>query len=77
MVLRSAIKNTRVPTKMTLDAYAPSHRAVWEMKQTGELPRRVKVRSSQYLNKLAEQDHRRVKQRIGLCWGSSDSTTRR
>jgi transposase-like protein len=30
----------------------------------GELPQRVKVRSSQYLNNLIEQDHRRVKQRI-------------
>jgi len=62
--LRSAMKNTRVPTRITLDAYAASHRAVREMKQTGELPRRVKVRSSQYLNNLVEQDHRRVKQRI-------------
>ena len=34
------------------------------MKETGELPRRVKVRSSQYLNNLVEQDHRRIKQRI-------------
>jgi len=58
------MKNTRVPTRITLDAYAASHRAVREMKQTGELPRRVKVRSSQYLNNLVEQDHRRVKQRI-------------
>ena len=33
------------------------------MKETGELPRRVKVRSSQYLNNLVEQD-RRIKQRI-------------
>ena len=62
--LRSAMKNTRVPTKITLDAYAASHRAVREMKEDGELPRRVKVRSSQYLNNLVEQDHRRVKQRI-------------
>jgi len=62
--LRSAVKNTRVPTKITLDAYAASHRAVREMKEDGELPRRVKVRSSQYLNNLVEQDHRRVKQRI-------------
>jgi transposase-like protein len=29
-----------------------------------ESPRRVEVRSSQYLNNLIEQDHRRVKQRI-------------
>jgi transposase-like protein len=62
--LHSAMKNTRVPTKITLDAYAASHRAVREMKQAGELPRRVKVRSSRHLNNLVEQDHRRVKQRI-------------
>ena len=48
--LLSAVKNTRVPTKITLDAYAASHRAVREMQEEGELPRRVKVRSSQYLN---------------------------
>src|ERR1700720_4419902 len=54
--LRSAMKNTRVPTKITLDAYAASHRAVREMKEDGELPCRVKVRSNQYLNNLVEQD---------------------
>jgi transposase-like protein len=37
---------------------------VREMKETGELPRRVKVRSSQYLNNLVEQDHRPIKQLI-------------
>src|SRR6516225_9624173 len=50
--LRRAMKNTRKPAKITLDAYAASHRAVREMKEDGELPRRVKVRSSQYLNNL-------------------------
>jgi hypothetical protein len=35
-----------------------------ELKETGELPGRVRVRSSQYLNHLVEQDHRRIKQRI-------------
>jgi transposase-like protein len=34
------------------------------MKETGELSQRVRVRSSQYLNNLIEQDHRRVKQRV-------------
>jgi len=58
------MKNTRKPAKITLDAYAASHRAVREMKEDGELPRRVTVRSRQYLNNLIEQDHRRVKQRI-------------
>jgi len=62
--LRSAIENARVSTKFTLDAYAASHRAVREMKEDGELPCRTKIRSSQYLNNLVEQDHRRVKQRI-------------
>src|SRR6266542_3480274 len=40
--LRSAMKNTRVPMKITLDAYAASHRAEREMKEDGELPRRGK-----------------------------------
>ena len=63
-LLRRAMNNTRKPAKITLDSYAASHRAVREMKEDGELPRRMKVRSSQYLNNLIEQDHRRVKQRI-------------
>ena len=58
------MKNRRKPTKITLDAYAASHRAVQEMKAAGELSQAVQVRSSQYLNNLIEQDHRRVKQRI-------------
>ena len=62
--LRSAMKHTRVPTKITLDAYAASHRAVRELKEDGEPPCRVKIRSSQHLNNLVEQDHRRAKQRI-------------
>jgi transposase-like protein len=62
--LRKAMKNRRKPTKITLDAYAASHRAAREMKEIGEISRRVKVRSSQYLNNLVEQDHRRIKQRL-------------
>jgi len=50
--------------KITLDAYAASHRAVAEWKGNGELPKRVPVRTSKYLNNLVEQDHRRVKQRM-------------
>ena len=67
--LRNAMKNRRTPAKITLDAYAASHRAVREMKETGELPRRVRVRSNQYLNNLVEQDHRRIKQRIRAMLG--------
>ena len=62
--LRKAVKEQRIPTKITLDAYAASHRAVADLKGTGELPKRVQVRSSKYLNNVIEQDHRRVKQRL-------------
>jgi transposase-like protein len=37
---------------------------VADLKQSGELPKRVQVRSSKYLNNTIEQDHRRVKQRL-------------
>lgn len=62
--LRKAVKEQRIPTKITLDAYATFHRAVADLKGTGELPKRVQVRSSKYLNNVIEQDHRRVKQRL-------------
>src|SRR4051794_27666103 len=52
------------PRVITLDAYAASHRAVRELKAEGKMPKRVRVRSSKYLNNGIEQDHRRVKQRI-------------
>jgi transposase-like protein len=67
--LRKAMKPQRVPTKITLDAYAASHRAVTELKDDGELPKRVRVRSSKYLNNMIEQDHRRVKQRFRAMVG--------
>ena len=53
----------RVPIKVTLDAYAASHRAVADLQADGKLPKRV-VRSSKYLNNLIEQDHRRIEQRL-------------
>ena len=62
--LRKALKGQRIPTKITLDAYAASHRAVAELKASVELPKRVRVRTSKYLNNTIEQDHRRVKQRL-------------
>src|SRR5271157_351196 len=52
------------PRVITLDGYAASHRAVAKLKEVGTLPRRVRIRSSKYLNNLVEQDHRRIKQRI-------------
>ena len=54
----------RVHRVITLDAYAASHRAVRQLRAEGRMPKRVRVRSSKYLNNGIEQDHRRVKQRI-------------
>jgi transposase-like protein len=52
------------PRVITLDGYPASHRAVAELKEVGTLPRRIRIRSSKYLNNVVEQDHRRIKQRI-------------
>src|SRR6195256_5990202 len=60
---RKAMKSVGRPRVISLDAYAASHRAVRELKSEGRLPRRVRVRSSKYLNNMIEQDHRRIKQR--------------
>src|SRR5271166_2890218 len=59
-----ATKQHGAPRVITLDGYAASHRAVAQLKEIGTLPRRVRIRSSQYLNNVVEQDHRRIKQRI-------------
>ena len=59
-----AIKSHPIPRVITLDAYAASHRAITELKSTGALSRRVRTRSSKYLNNVVEQDHRRIKHRI-------------
>jgi transposase-like protein len=61
---RKAMKHNGTPRVITLDAYAASHRAIADLKAEGTLPKRIRVRSSKYLNNGIEQDHRRVKQRI-------------
>ena len=67
--LRKAMKDERIPAKITLDTYAASHRAVADLKENGELPKRVRVRTGKYLNNTLEQDHRRVKQRLRSMLG--------
>jgi transposase-like protein len=67
---RNALKGQRAaPRVITLDGYAASHRAVRELKVSGELPETVKLRSSKYLNNMIEQDHRGVKARTGPMLG--------
>jgi transposase-like protein len=52
--LCSLRKDTGVPMKITWDAYAASHRSLREIQEDGELPCRVQVRSSPYLNNRVE-----------------------
>jgi transposase-like protein len=66
---RNAMKHNGTPRVITLDAYAASHRAVRELKTEGKMPKRIRARSSMFLNNGVEQDHRRVKQRIGPMLG--------
>jgi transposase-like protein len=61
---RKALANRPTPRVITLDAYAASHRAITELKSAGTMARRVRIRSSKYLNNVVEQDHRRIKHRI-------------
>jgi transposase-like protein len=59
-----ATRQHGAPRVITLDGYAASHRGVAELKASGTLPRRLRIRSCKYLNNVIEQDHRRIKQRI-------------
>jgi transposase-like protein len=61
---KQAIRHEGRPSHtITLDGYAASHRAVREMRDDGLLPKRMKLRSSKYMNNLIEQDHRGSKSR--------------
>jgi transposase-like protein len=57
------------PLSITPDGYAASHRAVRELQQQGRLVELTKLRSSNYLNNLIEQDHRNIKSRLGAMLG--------
>ncbi len=46
-----------------------------DLKCAGELPKRVRVLSSKYLNNLNEQDHLHVKQRLGHMLGLKSFAT--
>jgi transposase-like protein len=64
-----AVRQHGAPRVITLDGYTASHWAVTNMKESGRLPRRLRVRSCKYLNNVVEQDHRRIKQRVGPMLG--------
>ncbi|MBV8278583.1 MAG: DDE-type integrase/transposase/recombinase [Verrucomicrobia bacterium] len=53
-----AVRQHGVPRVITLDGNAASHRAVTNLKESGRLSRRLRVRSCKYPNNVVEQDHR-------------------
>jgi transposase-like protein len=62
---RKAVRANGDPHSITLDGHEPSHRAVARLQMCGDLPRfGLRVRCSQYMNNVLEQDHRRIRQRL-------------
>ncbi len=70
---RRALKHHGQPRTITLDGFEPTHSALRRMGMRNEFNYRwenaVKIRTSQYLNNIVEQDHRRVKSRVGAMLG--------
>jgi transposase-like protein len=67
---RRAFKSQgRLPHKITLDGYQPSHRAAREVLGEHRRRPRTELRTSKYLNNLIEQDHRSIKLRLGPMLG--------
>ena len=54
----------RFPRKVTLDGHVPSRVALWRLRREHVKWRHVRVRTSQYLNNIVEQDHRGIKARL-------------
>ena len=65
------------PHTITVDKNAAYPKAVAEMKATGELWRRSRLRQCKYLNDILEQDHRRVKRLTGPGLGFGSFRTAR
>ena len=65
---RKALKHHREPPSITLDGHQPSHSALRRIGMNGEFNYRgrnpLKIRCSQYLNNVVEQDHHRAKWRL-------------
>jgi IS6 family transposase len=66
------------PRTITVDRNPAYPKAAAEMKRTGDLWRFSRLRQCKYLNKIVEQDHRRIKRlvRPGLGFGSLPTARR-
>lgn len=68
------IKDYGQPRTIVTDKYAPSLKAVKELKESGILLKSVNHYKSKYLNNILEQDHRQVKGK--LPYGNSFQSVR-
>src|SRR6266403_5160814 len=69
---RKALKRHGEPRVITLDGFEATHAALRRMGMNNEFNYRwenpVLIRNCPYLNNVVEQDHRRVKSRVGSAW---------
>jgi hypothetical protein len=70
---RKAFHRHGDPRVITIDGFEPTHAALRRMGMNNEFNYRwddpVKIRNCPYLNNVVEQDHRRVKSRVGPMLG--------
>ena len=57
------------PRVINVDGHPAYDRAITELKQSVDLGRRCRCRTSQYMNNIIEQDHRFIKKRITASLG--------
>jgi len=62
--MKRLIRDYGQPRSIVTDKYAPSLKAIKELKQEGVLDLEVNHWKSKYLNNILEQDHRQVKSRL-------------
>ena len=70
---RKAIRQHGEPEVVTIDKSGANITALTELNIGREKDDCIKVRQSNYLNSLVEQDHRNIKRRIKLITGSNSS----
>ncbi len=71
--MKRLIRDYGQPRSIVTDRYAPSLKAIKELKEDGYLNKKVNHWKSKYLNNILEQDHRQVKGKFP--YGNSFQTT--
>lgn len=62
--MKRLIRDYGQPRSIVTDKYAPSLKAIKELKEEGTLAEHVNHWKSKYLNNILEQDHRQVKGKL-------------